>query len=243
MRITWGLAFAGVVLFRGGTPALAQVIAVTDGTFNNTDWSLVVVNNTTAGTPTAGQVASGGNPGAYRSNSLMASGGGSVTTADAFSLRNGFSYTPATQGAITSWTFAVDHHSFAGSQTIGLAVRQGGTLYRTAQLSSSPTMGWGTFSSSSPSNFPFTNASGPGPSSPDFAAGGPIDFGYYVLYAVPAGANFSQTGGVDNFTVSISPVPEPGSLALVGAGLAVGWMVRRRRAAPVTAPEVSHARS
>ncbi len=217
-------------------PVPAQVVGVTDGTFNNTDWSLVVVNNTTNGTPTAGQVSSGGNPGAYRSNSLTATGGAGTTTVDTFSFRNGFSYSPSTQGAIGQWTLSVDDRKI--SQTsgfnglIGLAVRQNGTLYRTNQLFDPATSAWLTFSyPPTPDPNAFIQVSGPGPATPDFSNGGPIDFGYYVPFVVAsAAASGTETVGVDNFQISITPVPEPSTVLLAGAG-AVGILGRwgRRR--------------
>src|SRR5262245_23703776 len=108
MRFSWiAAAVAGAALV-ASAPARAQVVALTDGTFNDADWSFVVVNNTTNGTPTSYRSAFG-NPAPARTHGLMASTVGAPVGVDEFSFRGGFSYHPAAQGAIAGWAFTIDH--------------------------------------------------------------------------------------------------------------------------------------
>lgn len=64
------LALGALAMF--ATPALATVSFI-DGTFNDADWTAAKFIDTTAGasaTFSAGQVATGGNPGSYRNTDM-----------------------------------------------------------------------------------------------------------------------------------------------------------------------------
>ena len=74
-------------------------------------------------------------------------------------------------------------------------------------------------------------AAGSGPAHPDFSAtGSPIQFGVMTGSYFDLGSG-TNVGGLDNWTVSVTSVlastqPEPGAVALVGAGVA---LLRHRR--------------
>src|SRR4029079_9306362 len=114
------------------TSAAARATIFTDGTFVDADWTASKIVDTTAGqaaTFAAGQVATGGNSGAYR-RVAHTYDAGSIMVAH---LRAGAVHDPSVDGAITSINFSYDlfHFNPPPSQAVafGLLVLQNGTYY------------------------------------------------------------------------------------------------------------------
>jgi hypothetical protein len=219
--------------------ALGATIVFSDTEFADADWSLTVlafrdgVANPAGGSASAPQVASGGNPGAFRRTDLTVNASGPLgALVVAASFRNGASYDPQTQGTITSIDFAIDGTLLSTfTQNLGLALRQGGQIYFTAGFL--PAGAWESFQATGLTESDFSQC---GPSTcpvsgnPDFSAsGGSIDFGYVALNSL-GGTNpaFSTQVGADNWSVTI--VPEPSTVVLLALGLLALGCRRRSRA-------------
>jgi hypothetical protein len=73
----------------------------------------------------------------------------------------------------------------------------------------------------------FVPATGYGGALDFSAAAGPIVFGYYTANGGSGtNAHLEAAGGVDNFSLVVNSVPEPGLMGVLAVG---GLMVRRRR--------------
>jgi hypothetical protein len=211
--------------------ASGQPVTFFDGTFNNSDWSFIILNNNTGVTPTASQVV-GGWPGPSHAVSIPLFGpSGFQLQAETFSHRQGFEYNPSTQGAITSWSFALDGMVIAPSSlvltAVAPAIRQNGAVYRGE--SGTLFLGVNNYTAPPPlpANYVLVSPAPPGaPPQPDFVNGGPIEFGFYVLFR---GMGGSEGGQFDNFSISIVSVPEPSAIVLAGVLSAVGVGTRWRR--------------
>jgi hypothetical protein len=134
-----------------------------------------------------------------------------------------FTYTPATQGAITGITYNFDLKAISaiGSSYYPL-ISQGGVLFYDpfAQACNSENLWMNYNLLLNLSQFVPLHGGSP---SPDFNAGSTITFGYL---ATTGGAGFYESiTGIDNdpIMLTVSPgasgVPEPGSFALFGSGL------------------------
>jgi hypothetical protein len=213
-------SLAGVVLWAAA--AAAQPATLIDTTFNNSDWGFTVFSNTTVGTLTAQQTFVGTRQ-VHLSSAAM---GGTAETA---STRLGFAYNPAQQGPITGWSFTIDAEASGSTfSQFAFAVVQGGVAYRSNPTVTPPLTLFGpeTFTAPPPLAANFVRLSPTGPASPDFTAGGPLAFGYYVGFFGPMLGPSDVY--VHNFRLTVNPVPEPSSLAFAGVALA-GAAVRRWR--------------
>jgi hypothetical protein len=224
-----GFSIAGVMLW--AATAAAQPLTLFDGTFNDADWSLAVVVNTSGITPTAFQGVGNGNPGMSRVT-LLGAGGANGSTVETASFRLGFSYNPSVQGAVSGISFRGDHmlgpNAGAVSGTFAFALRQGGVVYRTDPTVFPSLLSWQALTASGLG--PLTRVSPSGPALPNFTTGGPLDFGFYVGFLLPSGGGGAEGVAVDNFDLVITPVPEPSSLGLaVLAGVAGFARWRHRR--------------
>jgi hypothetical protein len=204
--------------------ASAQVI-FTDGTFNNSDWSLSYFATGT-GSATQSQVLTGGNPGAYM-NVVITSNNDYVL---ASSYMNAAQYNPQTQGAITDVSESFDNIQFAGGQGIAPAVEQNGIDYfDSAYDTSYPTL-WTTFNWNDLQASSYSTSSDPN-AHPDFSSSGTaVTFGFWTANA-PVGDRVTSTG-YDNFTVTIQGpqgTPEPGAVSLFIASAVAGRLLWRRR--------------
>ena len=221
----WGLFFAG--------PALAAPF-IYDTEFADTDWSATLVFDNTAGgvTFTATQVATGGNPGAFREITHTYTGPGGFDIAHFYESA---SYAPGVSGALASIDMSFDTAFFnypgqGGSPpeavAIYPAIRQGALVYGTVyagpySTSTSPTWETKTFTGLTASVFfAFAGQSQPSGTQPDFSsAGAPLYFGFITGNSSCCGGQNVTISGVDNFSVSATPVPEPATGLLVMGGL------------------------
>lgn len=209
----------------------ASEITFFDGTFTNSDWTNSI--NISQGPFSSvsysdTQVASGGNPGDYRLDTRT---WGLGTQAQVYNLNSLAVYDPSKQGAIGSISFSEDIIGFGSNDGDtygdGLLLEQGGQLFVGALVaSSSGTNTWQSRSSIGLTAADFTPFFGV--SHPDFSKeGGPIMFGYIRTNTNPGGIVTLQDG-IDNWSVTVSTIPEPETYVLMLAGfLIIGTVARR----------------
>lgn len=206
-------------------------VTLRDGTFTDADWSQVTAGGLLFGM--GSQIATGGNPGAYRAVTISGPG---LNTIDAYSIslyNNAFN---PVNGAIVSVDYAQDFRVISNNQpdpiVFGIALEQGGFLYLGPAFTNSDTS-WTSEHLSNLGATDFANQSLVlGAPHPYFAAGTlPINFGFYVAESsYPIG--FHSVSGVDNWQVTLHvDVPEPRtgrlSPALLLALLALRRHLRR----------------
>ncbi len=142
-------------------------------------------------------------------------------------------YQPSTQGTITALDFSIQYKLPASEEafdSIAFFLRDGGNGRQSA---SSVTLikddMWHTASLSglTVDDFPPVNGQ------IDFASNQNFHFGFFLTGTHPngygSGVPSVNTISMDNFTVTIVPVPEPATAALVVVGGLVGLGLRRRR--------------
>jgi hypothetical protein len=204
----------------GAAPAQADVI-FSDGTFNDSDWTLAQSHDLLA----AGQVGSGGNPGSYRQIRISFN----EQVDFAANLNSHFVYNPSTQGAVTGLTFADDlitTNALGGSYYP--LIQQGGILYYDFSAQENATSNVWLHHSRNLSLGDFTRLDG-GVGSPNFlATGSAIEFGYVAI--VTGSGFFESDTGIDNYSFTVgansAAVPEPSSLVLAVAGLVMIGVAR-----------------
>jgi uncharacterized protein (TIGR03382 family) len=226
MLATHAALLVGLAL---AAPALANV-SFSDDTFADANWQLQSVVLSGSPSAVAVQRVGGGNPGDARRVTLTTTAGGDIITAySLFGNTQSTRYVPSTQGAIANFSFAIQARTAPGlgSHTVFAAIRQGNNFFVALPTLVQPTGTWQSVFSSNIAPENFFNL-GSGPSTPDFSAtGAPMRVGFAVRTAITALPG-NYVVDYDNFFVDITPVPGPGALALVGAGVVV--ISRRRRA-------------
>lgn len=245
----------GAALSVASSGIFANVV-FTDSTFNLAGYSTTPTFMTPLVTLTSGQCPSCGNPGAglqIAVNPSTTAGG----LADVGFVNNAFTYDPGTQGAISSISALVDKNLLIDVEnTNGLGtgipfgntfrplISQGGLYYLAAiagptlpgPTSSGPysaSTGYNILSQAGLLATNFTQydfATGVfGIAHPNFAAG-VLSFGLGQISSVgPGFLNTTITARYDNLQINVTSVPEPGTLALFGFGLAGVFAMRRRR--------------
>jgi len=207
--------------------ARAQIV-YSDGDFGGGNWSFET-STALGASASASRISSGGNPGSYLQISL------SMAAGDGYSVLWGFNssaaYDPATS-AIESVGYSEDLLQGGSPQAAGAALMQNGLRYYRYTWTTDPSV-WTTRIAT-----PDVGASGyllddsqnngSNPLNPDFSIlGAPITFGFFRNISGTALSSFTTTSRLDNWTTTVTPVPEPSSLALVvAAGLAI--MIHRR---------------
>jgi len=188
-----------------------------DEAFNNTDWTSVV----TLGSPSSfvnGQVAAGGNPGAYRQTDVTAG-----STINSTHISSAITWDPSTQGALTILHFSFDGNYLSASPAVPIdlepILRQGGVIFAPNFDATPPPSlggGWQNLQSSPLGQANFIDSSsfgGTGTLQPDFSAtGGLIEFGYALGFGP---GSFTTSAGIDNYLVA----PEPTTIWLLASGL------------------------
>jgi len=233
-----------IVVVLASTPARAGSLSYSDDTFVDADWTSVPFPFGDGGTSTVGQVATGGNPGAFRRIELAVRPAPSPGTFSALWLlqfRNDAVYDPATQGGILSVDYAEDALYLGGQNDLGvplgvsngthavsIALSQGGVLYTTTGLLADSET-WATKSLAGLVASDFFRADGAA-GSPDFSStGAPMQLGFiHRVSGSIGGIGFDTATGIDHWSVTIHNVPEPGTGVLVGCSLVGLWTLRRR---------------
>jgi len=244
-------AAVGALVMLAAPAARAAVIG--DGTFNDADWSLTSFTNS-GSSATAGQQASGGNPGFWRKViDFDANAGGPITNSIIIgaNIYTAASYHPGAQGALGPITLSIDtlcseaSGCFGEGEGVGFLVMQGGKTYIESEFDTGNNgLGWVTHSYSglTSSNFSLIDVTNAGLSDPtqhpDFSAGGGvIQFGFASENSA-LNSGYTVGSGFDNFSSNVRAfqpstggVPEPAtwSLMLIGFG-GLGLLLRRRRA-------------
>jgi hypothetical protein len=184
---------------------------VSDSTFNPANWSQSLTGTTVPGA-TAGfsQVISGGNPGPYGRVDFQTPAAGAFALATLYTAQT---YTPATQGAISSFTISADFEDLAGGAPVFLVFKQGDTYFSPETYVDVYNLSW--FHAS------VTGTPGSGSLAGANLINGPaIQFGVFVEYST-SDFQYPDAFGIDNFSVTITPVPEPGvaTISFAGVGL------------------------
>lgn len=217
--------------------AHAMVISISDTEFQNSDWSITELTDTTPNNSaafTGTQVSSGGNPGNYRrlTNEMNTPTASSIAAGH---LYLGLGFDPGEDGHFASLSFSFDGISDpaspSGAVAYQLLAEQNGNFFRApasfiAVISGT---GWQNNALSGVTASDFVLHSGTG--SLDLTdSGSLVRFGIFTSNG-SAGEPSINIGGFDNFNVSVA-VSSPGSAAiLIPALVAVAGFrrVRRRR--------------
>lgn len=229
------------------SPAFAGLTVLSDGDFQNANWSQSVVVQTDA-SPTNGvngRVATGGNPDAYRQQTLTFSSGTGMIAVDNFS--SALVYNP-TSGALLSVSFSYDLASFQLDPLLHSTfprysprILQDGKVYVLDSVEDGAARAnWVSFQhTTAATDWVERN----GTANPDFSASGsPIQFGYRVYLAANCACSINSLtlpsiSGIDNLKISLKTlddpgesVPEPSTFAALAAGLGtLVWARRKRR--------------
>ena len=208
--------FEGKSAFRSSQPATVAVSSMPPVVFQDTefapaDWVATAIVQPPGGpTHVEQQVATGGNPGAYRQVALSMPGGNSVLTA--FSTYQGGTYDPASQGPIYLIGFSEDCVALPGVLGVGpqLLLEQDGRRYAAgAGGFCDATWRKQDFLRASLARADFFQLDGPacaaGTACPDFSANGqPMTFGFVNSNQGSTGfAGASGGFGVDNWVVKV----------------------------------------
>jgi hypothetical protein len=218
-------------------PLRAAALTISDGTFQDGDWSaLEILDTSGAATFTTSQQLAGGNPGSFRQTThSIPEAGQSIILAHVFSVA---SHDPSLQGGIASIDFALELRFIGGSEgtsQVGyqLLLVQAGTHYNTLATAGAVAQGpgqglpgpWSSHSFPGLTATSFTRVFGAGPASPDFSPGGSaIQFGYMTQNTALETA-IATTSGIDDWSVTI--IPGPAASALLGAAPACLAAARR----------------
>jgi hypothetical protein len=216
-RRTAFLCIAGTLL---SWQSLAHAVTVADGTFADVDWTITSFSSGSGGTSTAAQVATGGNPGAYRNVTDTLNGGGVVSVVSGVNIYGPFTYTPSVSGAIGSLDYSEDAACTGGcfgqGQSTGPAVLQNGNYY--TLCSSVIITGAGTtfvnhtLNGLTAADFGIvsltsTNTCDPSVH-PDFSsAASPIKVGFFRANGTgPGGGGYTLAAGIDNWQITLNAV-------------------------------------
>lgn len=207
--------------------ACAQIV-YSDGDFGGGNWSFET-STALGASASASRISSGGNPGAYLQISL------SMAAGDGYSVLWGFNssavYNPASS-AIESVGYREDLMQGGSPQAAGTALLQNGLRYYryawstdasvwTTRIATPDLGASGYFLDDSQNN-------GINPLNPNFSIlGAPITFGFFRNISGTALTDFSTTSRLDNWTTTVTPVPEPSTLLLV-VSAAIALIANRR---------------
>lgn len=212
--------------------ANAQII-YSDGDFGGGNWSFQ--NSASLGASgSASRITSGGNPGAYLqvSLSMLAGNGYSVL----WGFNNSAIYDPAS-GAIDTVGYKEDLLQGGSPQAAGAALLQNGLRYYryawttdasiwTTRIATPDVGASGYLLDDSQNN-------GINPLNPNFSIlGAPITFGFFRNISGTALTDFTGTSRLDNWTTTVTTVPEPSAAHLLifgGLAFAALHFIRRRK--------------
>lgn len=207
--------------------AVSANVVYNDGTFDNANWSIDhVYSGGVAGTPSGTHMLTGGNPGDFRQVGQNSFTRELVT----WHMRSGAAYTPAIDGALDSIDFSIDLRAIqnlAGTNVgVSLGIEQGGIYYYQplTYFISNSIGNWvsrsGTFHAADFGQYPLIA------SHPDFSSSGAA-MRLGIAFSNDNASNLAtRVVDVDNWSVTLRPVPSPGFTALIALG---GLVTTRRR--------------
>jgi hypothetical protein len=193
-------------------------VAFTDGNFADADWTVVTSSfEGTSNTPLPGGSATGARQDpsgsdAFRAITHVVPSAPSPTAFAAVwsaHFRSGATYDPGLQGPIGSIDYSELARTVSGlPQSAGIAIRQGGQVF-VAQVGVTPEAAFtrkegrgltaNDFGVMTPGGFP-------GGAKPDFAAAGPIEFGFVRGNSTGiGGGGFTLTAAIDDWSVRLNP--------------------------------------
>lgn len=215
--------------------ATAAAVTFSDSTFADPDWSsqqLILTGafpSAPGATFSAGQVGSGGTPGAYREATQTYHGPNmAILVAH---MRTASVYDPGLSGPVAGFNYSFDLNFFnfpgtccSPSNAVGYAavIEQGGNFYLGGSVVT-VSASWVPFTITDQTAAHFVLLNGDPlltSSHPDFSAtGSAITFGYASANGTASASTTSTTSGLDNWVVSSIDLPEPSSLGLLALGL------------------------
>jgi hypothetical protein len=209
--------------------ARAGSIVFSDETFDDAHWNAIITQDSTPGMDagvTPEQILSGGNPDAFRQTRHDWDQPGGLVV---LHLRDGAIYDPSTSGAIDRIDTSFDLLFVDGSQGTSQvghrpAFVQDGLIYSTSGFTAlgiaRRNEGWQSFVFKDLGADVF-------PLGPDFSAtGSPIQFGYLANNSgTREELDVSTTSGIDNWSITVHQLPEPGAPALL---ILFGALLARR---------------
>jgi len=208
-----------------------ETVSFTEGTFELSNWETSTAEGGNGGSSTVTQQSSGGIPDAYCKLSITVNSAGSFVRSRAwvFSRRPDTTYDPQTQGSIQTIDYgehSVMFEGFGNGHQTGPALWQDGTMYLVpAMLANQST--WTHQALNGLTAEDFVDDWDQRDTHPDFSASAPeITFGFYRVLAT-TDCSYTIVTGLDNWSLTVHPVPEPASALLVG--LASLTMLRRKR--------------
>ena len=225
------------------SPSHAQ-IDYYDGDFVGGNWSFETPTSLGA-SASASRMSSGGNPGAYLQISLsMAAGDGSSVL---WGFNSSAIYDPSTL-PIDTVGYREDLLQGGSPQAAGAALLQGGLRYY-RYLWTTDASAWTTRIATPDAgatgyHLDGSQNNGINPLNPDFSElGAPITFGFFRNISGTALSDFTTTSRLDNWTTTVTPVPEPSiahlvaaaAIALVAMRFLKKLLPRRRRVAVLRA--------
>ncbi len=205
--------------------------SISDGLFNASSWRATLLESTGGANHSVQQALTGGNPDQYRFMTHNFSGAGNLVV---FHEYLDASYNPSLEGAINSITYSEDriffNPPFSGA-AIGAAaaIMQDGKVFF-GPSSTYTSTSWTTLEQDSLTMLDFVANDS---TNPDFLeTGSEIIFGY--ARSNSTGGFTGQTRhGIDNWLVTINPVPVPAAVWLFGSGL-VGLIGIRKKASKIS---------
>jgi hypothetical protein len=176
-------------------------------------------------------VTAGGDPADYRQVQHFYGGPGSIITGH---LKSTAVYDPSSQGAISSLGSSFATMLISGGDSLavlyGPLVYQNGSYYLdgSSLTTITPTTdAWVSHAFSGLTSAAFSRASGSGGPNPDFSAsGGAIQFGYFASNGTGGGRPTATSSGLDNWSASVTAVPEPTAALLMVVGLLAVVLLR-----------------
>ena len=234
----WVVVRLGIVM-AAISVARAQIV-YSDGDFGGGNWSFQTATSLGA-SASALRISSGGNPGASLEISLSMAAGNGYSVLWAFN--SSAIYDPSTI-AIDAVGYREDLLQGGSPQAAGTALLQNGLRYYryawttdasvwTTRIATPDLGASGYFLDDSQNN-------GINPLNPNFSIlGAPITFGFFRNITGTALTDFTTTSRLDNWTTTVTPVPEPSiahlvaatAIALVASRFLKKLMPRRRRVA------------